>query len=156
MTDHRIELADAVQAVRDELITAAARSSGQDVTFEVGDIELEFSVELRKGHSNSRRMLWHCSISRTWGTCPGCVRSACGGLSGHVPALWAPTGSAPTSRISSVCWGRTRRASSRLRVKPPADARPGPWKCPQRGGGSHQSRAVLVSSVLMPDGRSQP
>ena len=46
--DNRIELADAVQAVRDELITAAARSSGQDVTFEVGDIELEFSVELRK------------------------------------------------------------------------------------------------------------
>ncbi|MFC5216817.1 trypco2 family protein [Streptomyces coerulescens] len=48
MTDHRIELADAVQAVRDELITAAARSSGQDVIFEVGDIELEFGVELRK------------------------------------------------------------------------------------------------------------
>lgn len=48
MTDHRIELADAVQAVRDELITAAARSAGQDVAFEVGDIELEFSVELRK------------------------------------------------------------------------------------------------------------
>ncbi|KUM81108.1 hypothetical protein J7F01_17745 [Streptomyces sp. ISL-22] len=48
MTDNRIELADAVQAVRDQLITAAARSAGQDVTFEVGDIELEFSVELRK------------------------------------------------------------------------------------------------------------
>ncbi|WP_345010874.1 trypco2 family protein [Streptomyces shaanxiensis] len=48
MTGNRIELADAVQAVRDELITAAGRSSGQDVTFEVGDIELEFSVELRK------------------------------------------------------------------------------------------------------------
>ncbi|KUN93212.1 trypco2 family protein [Streptomyces caeruleatus] len=46
--DNRIELADAVQAVRDELITAAARSSGQDVIFEVGDIELEFGVELRK------------------------------------------------------------------------------------------------------------
>ncbi|SPF05243.1 trypco2 family protein [Streptomyces sp. MA5143a] len=48
MTENRIELADAVQAVRDELITAAARSSGQDVIFEVGDIELEFSVELHK------------------------------------------------------------------------------------------------------------
>jgi len=48
MSDNRIELADAVQAVRDELITAAGRSSGQDVTFEVGDIELEFGVELRK------------------------------------------------------------------------------------------------------------
>jgi hypothetical protein len=48
VTDDRIELADAVQAVRDELITAAARSSGHDVTFEVGDIQLEFGVELRK------------------------------------------------------------------------------------------------------------
>ncbi|UUU25520.1 trypco2 family protein [Streptomyces sp. DSM 40750] len=48
MTDNRIHLADAVQAVRDELTTAAARSTGQDVTFEVSDIELEFSVELRK------------------------------------------------------------------------------------------------------------
>jgi hypothetical protein len=48
VSDSRIELADAVQAVRDELITAAGRSSGQDVAFEVGDIELEFSVELRK------------------------------------------------------------------------------------------------------------
>ncbi|MFI1719746.1 trypco2 family protein [Streptomyces sp. NPDC020489] len=48
MTDNRIELADAVQAVRDELITAAARSTGHDLAFEVGDIELEFDVELRK------------------------------------------------------------------------------------------------------------
>ncbi|MEU9337556.1 trypco2 family protein [Streptomyces sp. NPDC048290] len=48
MTDDRIELADAVAAVRDELITAAGRATGQDVTFEVGDIELEFAVELRK------------------------------------------------------------------------------------------------------------
>ncbi|MGW2744222.1 trypco2 family protein [Streptomyces sp. NPDC001450] len=48
MTDDRIELADAVEAVRNELVTAAARSAGQDVTFEVGDIELEFGVELRK------------------------------------------------------------------------------------------------------------
>ncbi|MFJ9866666.1 trypco2 family protein [Streptomyces sp. NPDC101165] len=48
MTDDRIELADAVEAVRNELVTAAARSAGQDVTFEVGDIELEFGVELRR------------------------------------------------------------------------------------------------------------
>ncbi|GHE83382.1 trypco2 family protein [Streptomyces fumanus] len=45
---HRIELADAVEAVREELITAASRASGQDVAFEVGDIQLEFGVELRK------------------------------------------------------------------------------------------------------------
>lgn len=48
MADDGIELADAVQAVRDELITAAGRATGQEVVFELGDIELEFTVELRK------------------------------------------------------------------------------------------------------------
>ncbi|MGW0943574.1 trypco2 family protein [Streptomyces sp. NPDC002623] len=48
MADDRVELADAVQAVRDELITAASRATGQDVVFELGDIELEFTVEIRK------------------------------------------------------------------------------------------------------------
>lgn len=46
-----IELADAVQAVRDELLTAAARSAagqGSELEFEVGDIQMEFTVELRK------------------------------------------------------------------------------------------------------------
>lgn len=43
-----IELADAVAAVRDELLSAAARGVGQEVEFVVGPIELEFAVELRK------------------------------------------------------------------------------------------------------------
>ncbi|MDT0469333.1 trypco2 family protein [Streptomyces gibsoniae] len=43
-----IELADAVQAVRDELLTAAARGTGGELSFEVGDIHLEFTVELRR------------------------------------------------------------------------------------------------------------
>ncbi|MED7823722.1 trypco2 family protein [Streptomyces chiangmaiensis] len=43
-----IELADAIQAVRDELLTAAARGTGRDLRFEVGDINLEFTVELRR------------------------------------------------------------------------------------------------------------
>ncbi|WP_431042946.1 trypco2 family protein [Streptomyces sp. P1-3] len=43
-----IPLADAVQAVRDELLAAAARADGQDVVFELGDIAMEFTVELRK------------------------------------------------------------------------------------------------------------
>ncbi|MFJ2262727.1 trypco2 family protein [Streptomyces sp. NPDC087844] len=47
-SDSRIELADAVQVVRDQLILAASRATGQDVAFEVGDIELEFNVELQK------------------------------------------------------------------------------------------------------------
>ncbi|RSS38083.1 trypco2 family protein [Streptomyces sp. WAC08241] len=43
-----IELADAIQSVRDQLVTAAARATGQPVAFEVGDIEMEFTIELRK------------------------------------------------------------------------------------------------------------
>ncbi|QUC56036.1 hypothetical protein IOD14_04095 [Streptomyces sp. A2-16] len=43
-----IELADAVAALRDELLEAAARGVGQDVEFKVGAVELEFAVELRE------------------------------------------------------------------------------------------------------------
>ncbi|MGW5777455.1 trypco2 family protein [Streptomyces sp. NPDC003863] len=46
MTD--IELADAISSVRDQLVTAATRATGQPVAFEVGDIEMEFTIELRK------------------------------------------------------------------------------------------------------------
>jgi hypothetical protein len=42
-----IKLADAVAAVRDELMTAAAQGVGQGVQFAVGPIEVEFAVELR-------------------------------------------------------------------------------------------------------------
>lgn len=40
-------MADAVAAVRDELLEAAARGVGQGVEFRVGPVELEFAVELR-------------------------------------------------------------------------------------------------------------
>jgi hypothetical protein len=43
----QIELADAVAAVRDELLEAAARGGDPDVVFKVGPVELEFAVELR-------------------------------------------------------------------------------------------------------------
>ncbi|MFF0515508.1 trypco2 family protein [Streptomyces sp. NPDC004250] len=42
-----VELAKAVQSLRDELLEAAARGAGQAVRFAVDSIELEFSVELR-------------------------------------------------------------------------------------------------------------
>jgi Trypsin-co-occurring domain 2 len=42
-----LELATAVQVVRDELLAAAARGAGQAVQFEVGPIEMEFAVEIR-------------------------------------------------------------------------------------------------------------
>lgn len=43
-----IELGNAVAALRDELIDAAARGSRGQVEFAVGPIELEFGVELRR------------------------------------------------------------------------------------------------------------
>jgi hypothetical protein len=42
-----IGLADAVAAVRDELLEAAARGVGQDIAFTVGPVDMEFEVELR-------------------------------------------------------------------------------------------------------------
>ncbi|MFD3517822.1 trypco2 family protein [Streptomyces sp. NPDC058657] len=43
-----IELAEAVESVRSQLLAATARGAGQDIAFTVGDIQLEFTVELRK------------------------------------------------------------------------------------------------------------
>ncbi|BAJ26734.1 MULTISPECIES: trypco2 family protein [Kitasatospora] len=42
-----IELADAVAAVRDELLKAQSRGAASDLVFEVGPLEMEFEVELR-------------------------------------------------------------------------------------------------------------
>ncbi|WUA85821.1 hypothetical protein OHO81_44420 [Streptomyces pseudovenezuelae] len=42
-----IELTKAVAAVRNELLAAAAQGAGEDLTFKVGPVELEFAVELR-------------------------------------------------------------------------------------------------------------
>jgi NTP-dependent ternary system trypsin peptidase co-occuring protein len=42
-----IELADAVAALRDELLEAAARGAGHGLAFTVGPVQLEFAVELR-------------------------------------------------------------------------------------------------------------
>lgn len=43
-----IELADAVAALRDELLAASAKGVGAGLNFEVGPIELSFEVELRR------------------------------------------------------------------------------------------------------------
>ncbi|GAA2098056.1 hypothetical protein GCM10009759_28690 [Kitasatospora saccharophila] len=42
-----IELADAVAAVRNELLKAQRLGTGQELLFEVGPIEMTFEVELR-------------------------------------------------------------------------------------------------------------
>ncbi|MET8678040.1 trypco2 family protein [Streptomyces sp. NPDC004647] len=43
-----MELAQAVQVLRDELMSAAAQGVGSEVAFQVGPIQMEFAVELRK------------------------------------------------------------------------------------------------------------
>jgi hypothetical protein len=43
-----IELADAVDSVRNQLIEAAARAAGRPLSFELGPVQMEFTVELRK------------------------------------------------------------------------------------------------------------
>ncbi|MFX0573756.1 trypco2 family protein [Nocardia nepalensis] len=42
-----IELGDAVAALRDQLLAAAAQGSGAEIEFAVGPIEMAFEVELR-------------------------------------------------------------------------------------------------------------
>lgn len=46
--DHSIELADAIEAIRQELLDASARGAGQAIQFEVGPVTLDFTVELRR------------------------------------------------------------------------------------------------------------
>ncbi|MFE4538905.1 trypco2 family protein [Streptomyces scopuliridis] len=43
-----IELADAIESVRDQLLDAATRATDRPLSFEVGDIQMEFTLELRK------------------------------------------------------------------------------------------------------------
>lgn len=46
--DEAIDLAAAVRAVRDGLMEAASQREGEDVEFEVGPIEMELTVEIRR------------------------------------------------------------------------------------------------------------
>ncbi len=43
-----VELADAVEAVRDGLIEAATRGTDAPLRFELGEIQMEFTVEVRR------------------------------------------------------------------------------------------------------------
>ncbi|BBA99333.1 hypothetical protein RVR_5903 [Actinacidiphila reveromycinica] len=46
-----MELADAVEAVRAGLMAGAVRGAGADVRFEVGEIHMEFTVQLQRTSS---------------------------------------------------------------------------------------------------------
>jgi hypothetical protein len=47
-TESELGLADAIEAVRAEIMEAQQRGAASDVRFTVGDIELEFAVDVRK------------------------------------------------------------------------------------------------------------
>jgi Trypsin-co-occurring domain 2 len=48
VTDSWVGLADAVKGIRTELEAATSEGDGKRIQFEVGQIELEFSVDVRK------------------------------------------------------------------------------------------------------------
>lgn len=43
-----IPIAEAIQAIRREIVAAVSQSEGEDIKFDLGDIELEFQVQLSK------------------------------------------------------------------------------------------------------------
>lgn len=51
-----IELAEAVQAIRTGLTSAATVGEGQDLAFDVGAVTMEFTVEIRKDVRGSGRV----------------------------------------------------------------------------------------------------
>ena len=74
-----VALADAVAVVRDELLAAVARGAGSDVVFEVEQVQLEFTVELRKDTgAKAGFAAWVIS---------GAVEHSAGGTSGHRVAV---------------------------------------------------------------------
>ncbi|MBH1934975.1 hypothetical protein I5Q34_11930 [Streptomyces sp. AV19] len=60
MTDEsffgEIELAEAVEAIRTGLTSAAATGEGQDLGFEVGEITMEFGIEMRREAKGSGKV----------------------------------------------------------------------------------------------------
>jgi hypothetical protein len=70
MTDRQdIELADAIEAIRLELLAAAERGRGQAVQFEVGPVTLDFTVELtRDARAKGGIKAWVLSAEAEAGT----------------------------------------------------------------------------------------
>ncbi|MEU5164477.1 trypco2 family protein [Streptomyces sp. NPDC020875] len=83
--DAGIDLADAVDAVRAQLVTAAARANGSPVRFEVDGIELEFTVELRRDTTGGGRV-------RAWVVDAGAERTTGTGRTHRVAVTLTPRG----------------------------------------------------------------
>lgn len=67
-----IELSDAVEAIRDGLVRTASRATGQDLRFELGEIQMEFTVELRRDvHGKGGVKAWVVDASAEAGRAVG-------------------------------------------------------------------------------------
>ena len=63
MADEPIGLADAIGRVRAELIEAQRKGEGQDLRFRLGEVQLEFQVELtREGGGEAGIKVWVVSV----------------------------------------------------------------------------------------------
>jgi hypothetical protein len=51
-----IELSSAIEALHEQLVEAADASSGHDIRFEVGPIQMEFAFELRRTSGKSGKL----------------------------------------------------------------------------------------------------
>lgn len=68
MTLHEVELVEAVAALREQLVEAAAAGAGAELTFGVKELTLEFTVELRKdAHAKGGFKAWVVSGEATAG-----------------------------------------------------------------------------------------
>ncbi|MCX5533482.1 hypothetical protein OG785_23370 [Streptomyces sp. NBC_00006] len=47
-SSNRIDLAEAIGAIRDDILVATNRNAGSSLRFELGEIHMEFSVEIRR------------------------------------------------------------------------------------------------------------
>ncbi|MFC6987093.1 trypco2 family protein [Streptomyces cirratus] len=117
-------MADAVAAVRDELLEAAARGAGQEINFAVGPVEMEFEVELRAdAKAKAGFRVWavtaetEAGLSRgrthrvSFTLTPGTRTAAICWSAGHLPGLPGP-GTSPAGSETDTGPIRRHRAGT--------------------------------------------
>ncbi|MFE9556956.1 trypco2 family protein [Streptomyces sp. NPDC006692] len=100
-----IELADAIESVRDQLTEAAARSTGQPLVFELGDIHMEFTLELRRELKGGAKVrAWVVDAGADAGRSTGRTHKVSFTLKPHTAAdgsAWKVANDAPGGRFGT-------------------------------------------------------
>ena len=138
-----IELADAVESIRNQLVEAAGRATGRPVAFEVCDIQMEFALELRKEIKGGSKV-------KAWVVEAGADASRATGRTHKVAFTlkprdatpywsmaywtWSPAPATPSPGTRSSSWPRTARSTRPgwTRRHGPGSARPS-GRCSRRG-----------------------